>query len=63
MSPAFKAIAAAEIDEFKREYRRRYPGRDSDALADEDILREVMNRVGMRCKFGEQVRCVVSVSS
>ena len=26
MSPDFKAIAAAEIDEFKREYRRRYPG-------------------------------------
>jgi type III restriction enzyme len=62
MSPAFKAIAVAEIDEFKREYRQRYPGRDADSLTDEDILREVMNTVGKRGKLGEQVRCVVSVS-
>jgi type III restriction enzyme len=62
MSSAFKAVAAAEIDEFKREYRQRYSGRDADVLTDEDILREVMNTVGKRGKLGEQVRCVVSVS-
>jgi type III restriction enzyme len=62
MSADFKAIAAAEIEEFKREYRTRYPGRDADALTDEDLLREVMNTVGKPGKLGEQIRCVVSVS-
>ena len=62
MSPDFKKIAAAEIEEFKQEYRERFPGRDPDDLTDEDLLREVMNTVGKPGKLGEHVKCVVSVS-
>ena len=62
MSDDFKKIAAREIDEFKIEYRIRFPGRDADDLTDEDLLREVMNTVGKAGKLGEQVKCVVSVS-
>jgi len=62
MSAEFKKMAAIEIEEFKNEYRLRFPGRDIDALADEDILREVMNTVGKPGKLGENIRCVVSVS-
>src|SRR6185437_676960 len=49
-------------EEFKAEYRVRFPGRDTDDLTDEDLLREVMNTVGKAGKLGEHVRCVVSVS-
>ena len=62
MSDNFKKIAAREIDEFKAEYRARFPGRDAESLTDEDLLREVMNTVGKAGKLGEHVKCVVSVS-
>ena len=62
MSAEFKKIAASEIEEFKADYRQRFPGRDADELTDEDLLREVMNTVGKAGKLGEHVRCVVSVS-
>ncbi|MCG7852293.1 MAG: DEAD/DEAH box helicase family protein, partial [Methanosarcinaceae archaeon] len=62
MSKDFKKIAAREIEEFKSEYRARFPGRDADKLTDEDLLREVMNTVGKPGKLGEQIKCVVSVS-
>ncbi len=62
MSDEFKKIAAREIEEFKEDYRRRFPSRDIDSLTDEDLLREVMNTVGKLGKLGEQVKCVVSVS-
>jgi len=62
MSEDFKKIAAREIDEFKAEYRVRFPGRETDNLTDEDLLREVMNTVGKAGKLGEHVKCVVSVS-
>lgn len=62
MSKEFKKIAAREIDEFKAEYRTRFPGRDADKLTDEDLLREVMNTIGKPGKLGEQIKCVVSVS-
>ena len=62
MSDDFKKIAAVEIEEFKSDYRARFPGRDTDDLTDEDLLREVMNTVGKAGKLGEHVRCVVSVS-
>lgn len=62
MSPEFKKLVASEIEEFKAEYRARFPGRDSESLTDEDLLREVMNTVGKPGKLGEQVKCVVSVS-
>jgi len=62
MSDDFKKLAANEIEEFKDEYRRRFPSRDVANPTDEDLLREVMNTVGKPGKLGEQVRCVVSVS-
>jgi len=62
MSNDFKKIAAREIDEFKADYRTRFPGRDAENLTDEDLLREVMNTVGKAGKLGEHVKCVVSVS-
>ena len=62
MSDDFKKIAAREIEEFKAEYRARFPGRDAESLTDEDLLREVMNTVGKAGKLGEHVKCVVSVS-
>jgi type III restriction enzyme len=62
MSKEFKAIAGNEIEEFKAEFRQRFPGRDADKLTDEDLLREVMNTIGKAGKLGEHVKCVVSVS-
>ncbi|MGH8770683.1 MAG: restriction endonuclease, partial [Burkholderiales bacterium] len=62
MSDTFKKIATREIEEFKAEYRLRFPGRDAEDLTDEDLLREVMNTVGKAGKLGEHVKCVVSVS-
>ncbi|MBI2066820.1 MAG: DEAD/DEAH box helicase family protein [Deltaproteobacteria bacterium] len=62
MSDEFKLMAKKEIDEFKEEYRVRFPGRDAEELTDEDLLREVMNTVGKPGKLGEHVKCVVSVS-
>ena len=62
MSKEFKKVAVTEIEEFKTEYRARFPGRDSDKLTDEDLLREVMNTVGKPGKLGENIKCVVSVS-
>ncbi len=62
MSQDFKKIAAREIDEFKADYRIRFPGRDAEKLTEEDLLREVMNTVGKAGKLGENVKCVVSVS-
>ena len=62
MSPEFKKLVAGEIEDFKAEYRARFPGRDTDKLTDEDLLREVMNTVGKAGKLGEHVKCVVSVS-
>jgi type III restriction enzyme len=62
MSNDFKKIATREIEEFKADYRARFPGRDTDDLTDEDLLREVMNTVGKAGKLGEHVKCVVSVS-
>ncbi len=62
MRDDFKRIAAREIDDFKREYRRMYPGRDAEALTDGELLREVMNTVGKPGRLGAAIRCVVSVS-
>ena len=61
MSEEFKQAAAAEIERFKDEARRRGAA-NVDALTGADLLREVMNTVGKPGKLGEQVRCVVSVS-
>jgi type III restriction enzyme len=62
MSPEFKKLAATQIEEFKAEYRQRFPGRDVENLNDQDLMREVLNAVGKSGKLGEHVKCVVSVS-
>ncbi len=62
LTPEFKAVAAREIDELKADLRARFPGRDTDDLTDEAIMREVLNTVGKAGRLGEHVRCVVSVS-
>ena len=62
MSREFKKIAALAIEEFKTEYRIRFPGRDASKLTDEDLLREVMNTIGKPGKLGENIKSVVSVS-
>ncbi|MBI3406284.1 MAG: DEAD/DEAH box helicase family protein [Acidobacteria bacterium] len=62
MSDEFKKFISREIEEFKDEYRARFPGRDIENVSDEDLLREVMNTVGKPGKLGEQIKCVVSVS-
>jgi type III restriction enzyme len=62
LSPAFKKLMVRQIEEWKDEYRQRFPGRDPEQLTDEDLLREVMNTVGKPGKLGGQIRCVVSVS-
>lgn len=56
----FKKIFAAEIEDFHKEYKERFPGREEPS--DEELLREVMNTVGKPGKLGENIKCVVSVS-
>lgn len=60
ITPEFKKTFAREIDEFRTEYRRRFPGRDEPT--DDELLREVMNTVGKPGRLGENIKCVVSVS-
>ncbi|WP_214110112.1 hypothetical protein [Acrocarpospora catenulata] len=62
LPPEFKKAAQHEIEDFKAEYRARYPGRAVDEIDDATVLREVMNTVGKKGKLGEHIRCVVSVS-
>ena len=62
MSPEFKRSASIEIERFKDDFRRRYPGRDVDSIADDELLREVLNTVGKEGRLGEDIKCVVSVS-
>ena len=59
----FRAMAADEIERFRREIVQRTGDRGkADALSDQDLLREVMNTVGKPGRLGESIRCVVSVS-
>ncbi len=60
ISTEFKEIFKREIEDFKRDYVRRFPGRDEPT--EEELLREVMNTVGKPGKLGESIKCVVSVS-
>jgi type III restriction enzyme len=62
LSADFRRAAAVEIERYKDEFRRRFPGRDAEDITDADIVREVMNTVGKPGRLGEGVRCVVSVS-
>jgi len=59
----FRKIAAAEIDQFRRDIIERTGDvRQAENVSDQDLLREVMNTVGKPGRLGEQVRCVVSVA-
>lgn len=62
LTDEFKKAAAREIEEYKTEYRKRFPERDVENITDKDLLREVMNTVGKPGKLGAEIRCVVSVS-
>ena len=63
LSRDFRAAAADEIERFRREeIERTGDRRQAERLSDEDLLREVVNTVGVTGRLGEQVRCVVSVS-
>jgi len=59
----FRAMAADEIERFRREIIERTGDfRQAENLTDQDLLREVMNTVGKQGRLGESIRCVVSVS-
>jgi len=59
----FRAMAADEIERFRREIvERTGDARAGENLTDQDLLREVMNTVGKPGTLGGSIRCVVSVS-
>lgn len=62
LDPAFRAASGPEIERFRRELKERGDHQRADNLADQDLLREVMNTVGKKGRLGESIRCVVSVS-
>ena len=59
----FRAMAADEIERFRREIiERTGDAHQAENLTDQDLLREVMNTVGKPGRLGAEIRCVVSVS-
>jgi type III restriction enzyme len=59
----FRAMAADEIERFRREIIERTGDRQqAENLTDQELLREVMNTVGKPDRLGEPIRCVVSVA-
>src|SRR5712672_931514 len=59
----FRAMAADEIDRFRRDIvERTGDARAGDNISDQELLREVMNTVGKHGQLGGSIRCVVSVS-
>ena len=59
----FRDAAADEIERFRREIiQRTGDRRQAESLSDQDLLREVMNTVGVAGRLGGSTRCVVSVS-
>ena len=59
----FRAMAADEIERFRREIIERSGDlRQAENLTDQALLREVMNTVGKYGRLGGAIRCVVSVS-
>jgi type III restriction enzyme len=56
-------MAADEIERFRREIVERTRDiRAGENIADQELLREVMNTVGKHGQLGGAVRCVVSIS-
>lgn len=63
LDDSFRAMAADEIERFRREIVERTGDAQAGAnLADQELLREVMNTVGKPGTLGGSIRCVVSVS-
>ncbi len=63
LDPSFRAMAADELERFRRErVERAGSGNASDEISDQELLREVMNTVGKDGQLGASIRCVVSVS-
>lgn len=59
----FRAMAADEIERFRRDIvERTGDARSGDNITDQELLREVMNTVGKPGQLGGSIRCVVSVS-
>ena len=59
----FRAMAADEIERFRREIIERTGDRQqAEHITDQDLLREVMNTVGKPGRLGDSIRCVVSVA-
>lgn len=59
----FRAMAADEIERFRREIiERTGNAQDAENISDQELLREVMNTVGKPGQLGGSIRCVVSVS-
>lgn len=63
LDPDFRKLAAAEIEQFRREKQERTGAMvDADKIDEAELLREVMNTVGQPGRLGGEIRCVVSVS-
>jgi len=59
----FRRMAAAEIEQFRKDIMERTGDRHAaDNITDKELLREAMNTVGRPGALGGSVRCVVSVS-
>jgi type III restriction enzyme len=59
----FRAMAADEIEQFRREIIERTGDiHAADNLTDQELLRQAMNTVGKPDQLGGSIRCVVSVS-
>ncbi len=59
----FRAMAADEIERFRREIiERTGDAHAAESITDENLLREVMNTVGKYGQLGGSTHCVVSVS-
>src|SRR5207244_2833504 len=59
----FRAMAADEIERFRRDIvERTGNAQAAETITDQELLREVMNTVGKKDQLGAGIRCVVSVS-
>ena len=63
LDDGFRAMAADEIERFRREMvERSGDARTAESITDQELLREAMNTVGKEGQLGGSIRCVVSVS-
>src|SRR5258705_10075752 len=63
LDTGFRAMAADEIDRFRREIVERTGDvRAGENITDQELLREVMNTVGKPGQLGGAIRCVASAS-